>query len=165
MASAAQPTVSATTKVSNTLAAIEKRVTRVEFTSDVITQLITGKGGVLKLPTTNQSGLDVFDKQFWAFHTPYGSPGDELWVVEDYRVVKVCATLEGYKVTMEFKDGTQVVVDYKYNVALTAEGSWIPAASMPPELSRLKLLIQSIACSGDYSEWQFTTVHLNPVTE
>lgn len=153
-----------TTKVNNTLASVEKRITKVELNESVITQLVTGKGGLLRLPTANFPELNALEQQYWPFHSPYGAPGDELWVVEDYRIVKVCSTNEGCKLTLEFRDSTQVVLDSKFNMALTPEGTWIPAASMPPDLSRLKLLLQSVACSGDYSEWQFTTVHLNPIT-
>lgn len=143
---------------SNIFNTLKKRTIAITLTQEELGLLLTNSGGQIKLATAPYQELNDFDNIYWAFHNPWGLPGDELVVQEEYRIAKVCQTLDGYSVTVQYRDDTTRVFDSKITMALTPKGSWIQSKDMPDFLVRCRLLIQQVTMTDN--SWFFTVVTL-----
>ncbi len=142
-------------------AVIILRDTPIQLNLTTIQTLISGSGGILQLDTANYPDLNSLNQSYWVDHSPWGVPGDTLWVQEQFKVVQSCDILTGstveYGITIEYEDVATQTVTHTSSSALSLNG-FISANNMQKWQSRLKLEIQGISMTAGYVEWEFTTV-------
>lgn len=134
---------------------VTANITKFELPLSEITPLLDANGGTLKLsPTPYLNELASMEQQYWKYHSPWGNPGDKLYVLEKFRVERLCQSADGYKVTYKYEDEREVSVSSPVPVAITAKGTMISGVNMPDTAIRLKLVIQDVQMTGD--NWIFT---------
>lgn len=134
---------------------IKKQVLTMVLTNTVIQDILQSSGGTIHLSTSLYPDLDTVDPQYWKFHSPFGYPGDELIILEDYAVREAGQNNTGFYAVIEYKDGLQIKKNVSAPTAITPTGSWLNANTMPVCYSRCRVLIQDIQMAPDNSEWMF----------
>lgn len=143
---------------------VASKVTRFELPLDKIKGLIENGGGDLPLGVTPfLNDLSSMEKQYWKFHSPWGNPGDKLYILEKFRVDRLCQSADGYMVTYKFEDGEEIQVASTVPVAITAKGQWLPGTQAPDSAIRLKMVIQDVQITGD--SWVFTLAKENAMAQ
>lgn len=146
--------------------AVKKQVYKLVLTDAVVQEILQNGGGEVRVNTTLYPDLNTIDQEYWKFHSPYGSPGDELILLEDFAVREVAQNSEGFYTVVEYKDGTQIKRQSRAPMSLTPKGCWLNACSMPTCFSRVTALIQDVQMSIDNSQWIFTISQTNlPIVE
>ena len=141
--------------------AVKKQTLTMVLTNVVIQEIMQSSGGVIHLSNSLYPDLDTVDTQYWKFHSPFGAPGDELIILEDYAIREVGQNSNGFYAIIEYKDGLQVKKAIGAPAAINPKGSWLNANTMPTCYSRCKVLIQDIQMAPDNSEWLFIVSLLN----
>lgn len=140
---------------------VKKQVYKLILTDSVVQEILQSGGGEVRISTAQFPDLNTVDQEYWKFHSPYGQPGDELIILEDYAIRKISQTSKGFYTTIEYKDGMTVEKQSRVACAITPEGCWINANAMPTCFSRLQAVIQSIDMSIDNSQWIFIISQTN----
>lgn len=145
--------------------AVKKQLIKLVLTDSVIQELLQNKGGEVKINTSLYPDLNTVEQQYWKFHTPYGVPGDELLILEDYAIREVSQTAEGYFIVIEYRDGSKVKKQVSYCTSVTPKDCWLTANTMPCCYSRLHAVIQDIQMSVDNTQWIYVISQIVENTE
>lgn len=132
------------------------KITKFELPISKVQEILADGGGTIALPTTPYAvDLATMESQYHKYHTPWGQPGDKVYILERYRITKMCTLPDSkYILTIEYEDGTEKQVPNNVPVALTAKNAWISGANAPDYAIRLKMVIQDVQMTGD--SWLFT---------
>lgn len=143
---------------------VEAQVTRIELPLNEVKNLLENNGGDLSLGLTPAlNSLASMEKQYWKFHSPWGNPGDKLYILEKFRVDRLCQSADGYMVTYKFEDGEEIQIASVTPVAITAKGQWLPGTQAPDAAIRLKMVIQDVQVTSD--SWVFTLAKENAMPQ
>ena len=140
---------------------VKKQIFTMELTDAVIQEIIQNGGGEIHISTSEYQDLNSLDTQYWKFHSPYGVPGDELIVLEDYAIREFSQTSHGFFATLEYRDGSTIKKRSRTPLAITPQGNWLRANTMPTFFPRCSLLVQDVQLAVDCSCWIFVTSQLN----
>lgn len=143
---------------------VKKQVYKLILTDSVVQELIQNGGGEVRVNTALFPDLNTIDQEFWMYHTPYGLPGDELIILEDYAIREVSQTSDGFYTIIEYKDGTRIKKQSRTPASITPKGCWLNANTMPTCFSRINALVQDINMSVDNSQWIYTISQTNLAT-
>lgn len=131
------------------------KITRFELPLAKVQGLLENNGGDLSLSLTPYlNDLASMETQYWKYHSPWGNPGDKVYILEKFRVERLCQSADGYMVTYKFEDGAEVQVPSNIPVAVTAKNNWLAGSSAPEGAIRLKMVIQDVQVTGE--DWVFT---------
>lgn len=140
---------------------VKKQVFKLVLTDTVVQEILQNGGGEIRVNTSVYPDLNTVDQEYWKFHTPYGLPGDELVILEDYAIREVSQTSDGFYTVIEYKDGTRIRQQSRVSAAITPKGCWLTANTMPACFSRVNAVIQSVDMSIDNTQWIYIISQTN----
>ncbi len=134
------------------------RTTPIQLNLVTIQSLVSGGGGLITVDTAQYPDLNNLNPTYWASHSPYGTPGDIIWVQEDYSISKMCQSNSGYVITVLYEDAVEIEYQRSMSSAITPDGQTISANSMEFWQSRCVLEIVNVAINA--SNWEITTIKI-----
>lgn len=140
---------------------VKKQIFKLILTDPVVQEILQNGGGEIRINTSLYPDLNSIDQEYWKYHSPYGSPGDELIILEDYAIREVGQTSAGFYTVLEYRDGTQIKRPSRVAGTITPKNCFLNASSMPSCFSRITALIQDIEMSIDNSQWIFIISQTN----
>ncbi len=141
-----------------TTEAVLLRKTALQLTLGTIQSLITGNGGVITIATSLYPDLNDLNSSYWVDHSPFGVPGDVIWLQEIFSISKMCQSNSGYVVTVLYEDAVEIDYNRSTASAITPDTQTISANSMEFWQSRCVLEITNTAINA--SDWEITTIKL-----
>lgn len=89
-----------------------------------------------------------YDEEYYKYHSPYGNPGDEIYVVEDYIIKKICILNDKNIITVEYTIDDETRIFETYNsYSVTPQSYSNSFVNMPKEFVRFILIIDEIIFS------------------